>query len=96
MALHKCSDCGNDVSDVALACPNCGRPTDKEKVQVGIGKDASKKADDITSQEVTPVRNGLCKDDNAIHYIDRSAIIITRFLLEVSCKLNHLSFMNQF
>lgn len=26
MALLKCSDCGNDVSSLAKACPNCGRP----------------------------------------------------------------------
>ncbi|NUO65335.1 MAG: hypothetical protein HOQ12_01825 [Gemmatimonadaceae bacterium] len=27
MALIKCEDCFNDISDVALACPHCGRPT---------------------------------------------------------------------
>ena len=26
MALIKCSECGNDVSDKAKACPNCGCP----------------------------------------------------------------------
>jgi len=26
MALLKCPDCGNDVSDQAPACPHCGRP----------------------------------------------------------------------
>lgn len=26
MALTKCPDCGRDVSDLALACPYCGRP----------------------------------------------------------------------
>ena len=26
MALLKCPDCGNDVSDQATACPSCGRP----------------------------------------------------------------------
>jgi hypothetical protein len=26
MALLICADCGNDVSDQAPACPNCGRP----------------------------------------------------------------------
>ena len=26
MALIKCPDCGKEVSDVAPACPNCGRP----------------------------------------------------------------------
>lgn len=27
MALVKCPDCGNSVSDAAPACPRCGRPT---------------------------------------------------------------------
>src|SRR5690242_1893112 len=26
MALIKCSECGNDVSDKAAACPKCGNP----------------------------------------------------------------------
>lgn len=26
MALVKCPDCGKDFSDLAAACPNCGRP----------------------------------------------------------------------
>jgi uncharacterized membrane protein HdeD (DUF308 family) len=26
MALIKCSECGKEISDKALACPNCGNP----------------------------------------------------------------------
>lgn len=26
MALTTCPDCGNEISDQAPACPNCGRP----------------------------------------------------------------------
>lgn len=26
MALIKCPDCGNEVSEQAPTCPNCGRP----------------------------------------------------------------------
>ena len=26
MALIKCSECGHEVSDEALSCPNCGHP----------------------------------------------------------------------
>ncbi len=26
MGMIKCSDCGKDISDMAQACPNCGRP----------------------------------------------------------------------
>ena len=29
MSLHKCPDCGNDVSSSARACPRCGRPRKK-------------------------------------------------------------------
>jgi DNA-directed RNA polymerase subunit RPC12/RpoP len=28
MGLHACEDCGNQVSDAAVACPACGRPSD--------------------------------------------------------------------
>ena len=27
MALIKCPTCGHDVSEQAVACPNCGQPT---------------------------------------------------------------------
>ncbi len=26
MALIKCTECGKDISDKAIACPNCGNP----------------------------------------------------------------------
>lgn len=26
MALIKCAECGNEISDKAAACPNCGAP----------------------------------------------------------------------
>ena len=26
MALIKCKECGHEISDEALACPNCGKP----------------------------------------------------------------------
>lgn len=28
MALIKCTECGKEFSDRAVACPNCGCPTD--------------------------------------------------------------------
>jgi uncharacterized membrane protein YvbJ len=34
MALIKCSECGNDVSDKAPACPNCGNPINGSAVQI--------------------------------------------------------------
>jgi uncharacterized OB-fold protein len=27
MALIKCSECGQEISDMAIACPKCGKPT---------------------------------------------------------------------
>lgn len=36
MALIKCNECGNEVSDKATACPNCGNPlgqSEKERVE---------------------------------------------------------------
>jgi len=31
MALIKCSDCGNMVSEIARFCPNCGNPEIEEE-----------------------------------------------------------------
>lgn len=30
MSLISCPDCNNEVSDIAPACPKCGRPIDQE------------------------------------------------------------------
>jgi hypothetical protein len=32
MALIKCSDCHKEISDLAPACPNCGRPNPNQVV----------------------------------------------------------------
>lgn len=34
MAMVKCQECGNDVSDKAAACPKCGAPVSKQKTPV--------------------------------------------------------------
>jgi hypothetical protein len=36
MALHKCADCGHDVSSSAQTCPNCGAPRKKKNVALGL------------------------------------------------------------
>ncbi len=36
MALIKCEDCGKDVSDKAIQCPNCGAPIASKKNDVMI------------------------------------------------------------
>lgn len=45
MSLIKCSECGNQVSDKAVACPNCGNPINRKKVikQVTTIQQTSKK-----------------------------------------------------
>lgn len=40
MALVKCHECGKDISTEALACPNCGAPTDPSKKQTLSAKEA--------------------------------------------------------
>ena len=45
MALIKCTECENDVSDKATACPKCGAPIkieEKHKVEEPINKEESK------------------------------------------------------
>ncbi len=34
MALIKCPECGKEISDQAISCPNCGSPMKKEKPEV--------------------------------------------------------------
>lgn len=33
MALIKCPECGNEISDKAAACPNCGYPIDRKPIE---------------------------------------------------------------
>lgn len=37
MALRKCSECGEKVSNKAEICPDCGKPTKFEKKQRDVG-----------------------------------------------------------
>lgn len=32
MALIKCPECGNEISDKAYSCPKCGCPIKQEKI----------------------------------------------------------------
>ncbi|MGN0612793.1 MAG: zinc ribbon domain-containing protein [Porcipelethomonas sp.] len=34
MALTKCSECGNEVSDQANSCPKCGAPIKRDRYEV--------------------------------------------------------------
>jgi hypothetical protein len=39
MALTQCLDCGKDVSTLATACPNCGRPLDSHQLELANDED---------------------------------------------------------
>jgi predicted phage tail protein len=34
MALIKCSECGRDISDMAVSCPSCGKPNKGKAVLI--------------------------------------------------------------
>ena len=38
MALIRCPDCGNEVSDAAPSCPKCGRPSNPVQTIEKTGK----------------------------------------------------------
>jgi hypothetical protein len=40
MALIKCTECGREISDEALTCPNCGKPQKNKPLSVSISTQA--------------------------------------------------------
>lgn len=42
MALIKCVECGNDVSDRATACPHCGCPITESIKEIQLERDRNK------------------------------------------------------
>jgi hypothetical protein len=38
MALIKCAECGKEISDKAVACPNCGAPVAQQMHQAPVAK----------------------------------------------------------
>ena len=38
MALIKCKECGHEISDEALACPNCGKPQRDKPPSVSLSR----------------------------------------------------------
>lgn len=49
MALIKCEDCGKEISDKAVACPNCGCPVDIRHEDNNI---VSIKIDNVTQVQI--------------------------------------------
>jgi uncharacterized membrane protein YvbJ len=38
MALIKCKECGHEISDEALACPNCGKPQRDKRFSTSLSR----------------------------------------------------------
>jgi len=38
MALIKCKECGHEISDEALACPNCGKPQKDKPLSISLSR----------------------------------------------------------
>jgi hypothetical protein len=56
MALIRCPDCNNEISDAAPSCPTCGRPKSLASASVGSASEAILLQDGsvtVTSQRVT-------------------------------------------
>lgn len=69
MALIKCSECGHEISDKALSCPNCGCPVEKEEEVV-----------EKTGVEVEVLKEKLCFRELLVIFI----ISFILFILLVS------------
>lgn len=48
MALIKCTECGKEISENAVACPNCGNPINPQQTMVVVRKDYKAKAKALT------------------------------------------------
>jgi hypothetical protein len=40
MALIKCKECGHEISDEAISCPNCGKPQKDKPLAVSLSRQA--------------------------------------------------------
>lgn len=51
MALIKCPECGNYVSDGATACPNCGYPLKQEQNDTKLSPEENERQDDTVTED---------------------------------------------
>jgi hypothetical protein len=55
MALIDCVDCGHRVSDIAVACPSCGRPGDAGESRKSPANDPLRGDSDVRAASEVPV-----------------------------------------
>lgn len=60
MALVTCPDCGGEVSDLAPACPHCGRPMGSGSVSTRGGDTRCPHCNRMVTPVVTSVGGGSC------------------------------------
>jgi len=76
MALIKCRECGHEISDKALTCPNCGCPIDKRLVCSECGNSLNPN-DEICPKCGNPIKGNVVGDYKPIaRYILFSLIIV--------------------
>ena len=74
MALVGCSECAKEVSDKALACPNCGCPIVAQK-STAQEKEERQSSDALAAELVNKVNAGeLSKTDAIIAYKDEKMV----------------------
>lgn len=82
MALIKCNECGNEVSDQAFTCPKCGAPL-KVMSQKTIQNDLEKKVEGLTPEERTKVLNEWWMENHPSLYKTMKIIPVASILLIV-------------
>ena len=88
MALIKCSECGIQISDKAVACVHCGNPINLEEPSVErYGPSGEKLANApgdpqrvTTSEDSVLARNRGCADLLLIPFVILAAILLTAML----------------
>lgn len=61
MAMIKCPECGNEISDKAIKCPKCGYPMKQEEIKTVQQEETEEKSDsskEIVTEENSKKKNG--------------------------------------
>ena len=75
MALIKCPDCGNEVSDKAKACIHCGYPIeDMQPQKVEMYEEARKKLYSELSKRMNIPLSYIANIKEVLHIIDSSRV----------------------
>jgi ribosomal protein L7/L12 len=65
MALIKCPECGNEISDQAAACPKCGYPCQPEKPEAEAETEADKLIRQTLEADGKIAAIKLCREQHA-------------------------------